>query len=206
MFLKAKFNTLTAPTLAVLEKSVEDFDRSLRTAQRLLSTFGEQIRIPTDLALAPPHCAGDMRRTVNVNNVAEMAEFAKWPIGDIGAVTVALYIQEISSAKTLVVNGTMGKNELTCFAHGTRQILSFLPLYAQDSGAMVLVGGGDTGAAMDQIPAEFANTANQPSVHQSSSGKAFLQVLSTGDFSSLPGIKALARSSKVQRQPANAVP
>ena len=134
-----------------------------------------------------------------------MSEYAKWPIGDIGAVTVARYIHEISSAKTLVVNGTMGKNELKCFSQGTQQILSFLPLYAHDSGALVLVGGGDTGAAMDQIPAEFANTMNHSSVHQSSSGKAFLQVLSTGDFSSLPGIQALARSGHVQRRPSNAM-
>jgi phosphoglycerate kinase len=205
LFLKAKFNKLTAPTLAVLEKSVDDFARSVRSAQTLLSTFGEQIRVPADVALAPPNGPGDVRKTVNVKNLADMAEYAKWPIGDIGAVTVAEYIQEISSAKTLVVNGTMGKNELKCFVHGTQQILSFLPFYAHDSGAMVLVGGGDTGAAMDQIPAGFANTVNNSSVHQSSSGKAFLQVLSTGDFSSLPGIQALTRSGHVQRRPSNAM-
>ena len=205
LFLNAQFNKLNAPTLAVLEQCVEDFDRSLRSAQRLLLTFGQQIRVPTDVALAPPNGPGDVRKTVNVKDFAEKAEYAKWPIGDIGAVTVAEYIHEIALAKTLVVNGTMGKNELKCFVHGTRQILSFLPLYAHDSGAMVLVGGGDTGAAMDRIQAEFANTANQSSVHQSSSGKAFLQVLSTGDFSSLPGIQALARSGHEQRQPSNAV-
>jgi phosphoglycerate kinase len=205
LFLRAQLNKLNAPTMAVLENSVDDFARSLRSAQTLLSTFGEQIKVPSDLALAPPNGPGDVRKTVNVKNLANMSEYAKWPIGDIGAVTVAKYIHEISSAKTLVVNGTMGKNELKCFSHSTRQILSFLPLYAHDSGAMVLIGGGDTGAAMDQIPAEFANTAHSSPVHQSSSGKAFLQVLSTGDFSSLPGIQALARSSHVQRQPSVAV-
>jgi phosphoglycerate kinase len=203
LFLKAKFNKLNAPTMAVLEKCVDDFARSLRTAQTLLLTFGEQIKVPADVALAPPNGPADVRKTVNVKNLANIAKYEKWPIGDIGAVTVARYIHEISSAKTLVVNGTMGKNELKCFSHGTQQILSFLPLYAHDSGAMVLVGGGDTGAAMDQIPTGFAD--NHSSVHQSSSGKAFLQVLSTGDFSSLPGIQALARSGHVQRQPSDAV-
>jgi phosphoglycerate kinase len=198
LFLKAKFNKLNAPTMQVLEKSVDDFDCTLRRAQTLLLTFSELIKVPSDVALAPPNGPADVRKTVNVKNLVKMPEYSKWPIGDIGVVTVAQYIHEISLAKTLVVNGTMGRNELNCFAQGTQQILSFLSLYAHDSDAMVLVGGGDTGAAMGQIPAGFAKA-----VHQSSSGKAFLQVLSTGDFSSLPGIQALARTGNVHRWPSH---
>ncbi len=102
---------------------------------------------------------------------------------DIGPETVALYADEIRAAKTLLWNGPMGVFEMAPFASGTLSIADELAK-AADGGAFVLVGGGDSVAAVNQ-----AGVADRMS-HVSTGGGASLEFLSG---LALPGVTALER-------------
>ncbi|HEU4950713.1 MAG TPA: phosphoglycerate kinase [Holophagaceae bacterium] len=100
---------------------------------------------------------------------------------DIGPETVALYADEIRAAKTLLWNGPMGVFEMAPFASGTLSVADELAK-AADAGAFVLVGGGDSVAAVNQ-----AGVADRMS-HVSTGGGASLEFLSG---LTLPGVAAL---------------
>lgn len=102
---------------------------------------------------------------------------------DIGPETVALYADEIRAARTLLWNGPMGVFEMAPFASGTLSIADELAK-AADGGAFVLVGGGDSVAAVNQ-----AGVADRMS-HVSTGGGASLEFLSG---LTLPGVAALER-------------
>lgn len=75
-----------------------------------------------------------------------------------------------------------------CFSRGTEEILRYVAFASHDKKALGLVGGGDTGAALEKLEKGLAKH-----VVECSSGKAFLQVLASGSVESLVGVKALAR-------------
>ncbi len=102
---------------------------------------------------------------------------------DIGPETVAAYVQEIRTAKTILWNGPMGVFELEPFASGTLTIAEEMA-DAADRGAFVLVGGGDSVAA-----AAKAGVIARMS-HVSTGGGASLEFLSGLE---LPGVAALSR-------------
>jgi phosphoglycerate kinase len=102
---------------------------------------------------------------------------------DIGPETVAAYATEIRAAKTLLWNGPMGVFEMAPFASGTLAVAEELA-EAADRGAFVLVGGGDSVAAVNK-----AGVAARMS-HVSTGGGASLEFLSGLE---LPGVAALQR-------------
>ena len=102
---------------------------------------------------------------------------------DIGPETVAAYAAEIRAAKTLLWNGPMGVFEMAPFASGTLTMAEELA-EAAGRGAFVLVGGGDSVAAVNQ-----AGVAARMS-HVSTGGGASLEFLSGLE---LPGVVALQR-------------
>jgi phosphoglycerate kinase len=102
---------------------------------------------------------------------------------DIGPETVAAYATEIRAARTLLWNGPMGVFEMAPFASGTLAVAEELAEVA-DRGAFVLVGGGDSVAAVNQ-----AGLAARMS-HVSTGGGASLEFLSGLE---LPGVTALQR-------------
>ena len=102
---------------------------------------------------------------------------------DIGPETVAAYATEIRAAKTLLWNGPMGVFEMAPFASGTLAVAEELAEVA-DRGAFVLVGGGDSVAAVNQ-----AGVAARMS-HVSTGGGASLEFLSGLE---LPGVTALSK-------------
>ncbi|HJV90972.1 MAG TPA: phosphoglycerate kinase [Holophagaceae bacterium] len=102
---------------------------------------------------------------------------------DLGPESVALYAETIRGAKTLLWNGPMGVFEMPAFASGTLSVAEELAA-AVKSGAYVLVGGGDSVAAVNQ-----AGVAAQMS-HVSTGGGASLEFLSGLE---LPGVAALSR-------------
>jgi len=102
---------------------------------------------------------------------------------DIGPETVALYAAEIRAAQTLLWNGPMGVFEMAPFASGTLTLAEELA-EAADRGAFVLVGGGDSVAAVNK-----AGVAARMS-HVSTGGGASLEFLSGLE---LPGVAALSK-------------
>ncbi len=99
---------------------------------------------------------------------------------DIGPKTVAMIVDALKTAKSVVWNGPMGVFEMAQFAKGTEQVAKALAA----SDATSVVGGGDSVAAINKF-----GLASQIS-HVSTGGGASLEFL---EGKVLPGIKALEK-------------
>src|ERR1700738_579659 len=100
---------------------------------------------------------------------------------DIGIETVALFANALKDAKTIIWNGPMGVFEEPPFNQGTIGIAQAVA-EAADRGAIVIVGGGDSVAAVTQ-----AGVADRIT-HISTGGGATLEFLAGKE---LPGVAAL---------------
>ena len=101
-----------------------------------------------------------------------------WQAVDIGTATVALFQDEIAKAKTILWNGPMGIFEIPDFAEGTAAIAEALA----NSGAITIVGGGDSVTAVQQAGLGDKMT------FISTGGGAALELL---EGKELPGVAAL---------------
>lgn len=101
-----------------------------------------------------------------------------WMGLDIGPKTIDLFRRELTGVKTIVWNGPLGAFEMDAFANGTRSVAKIVA----DSGAISVIGGGDTAAAITQF-----GLAGRMS-HISTGGGASLEIL---EGKKLPGIEAL---------------
>lgn len=102
-----------------------------------------------------------------------------WEGLDIGPETCKLYAEIVSKAKTVVWNGPMGVFEFPKFAVGTNEVAKAL---AANKGAITIIGGGDSAAAVEQLG--YADKVT----HISTGGGASLEYL---EGKILPGIDCL---------------
>ena len=101
-----------------------------------------------------------------------------WMGLDIGDKTQELYAKSIEGSGTVIWNGPMGVSEWENFASGTRSVAKAVA----ESGAVSIIGGGDSAAAVEQLG--YADKMT----HISTGGGASLEFL---EGLELPGIACL---------------
>jgi phosphoglycerate kinase len=157
-------------------------DNMLETAREIkkrAEEAGVELLLPTDHQVVDSYDPLNSRKTIPIEftNVGLVGL-------DIGAETVALFSNALKDAKTVIWNGPMGVFEEKPFDEGTVGIAHAVA-EAADNGATVIVGGGDSVAAVNQ-----AGVADRIT-HISTGGGATLEFLA-GD--ELPGVAALSDS------------
>lgn len=134
---------------------------------------GVRLLLPSD-TMAADDFSNDAKRQV----VSTMAIPDGWEGMDIGPDTIRTFCEAVKGAGTVVWNGPMGVFEFENFAAGTRAMAQALA----DSGAITIVGGGDSAAAVEQMG--FADKIT----HISTGGGASLEFL---EGLELPGVACL---------------
>lgn len=143
----------------------------VETARELLATTGDKIVLPVDHVLVHQIKAGSPSHIAAAIAADEIAV-------DIGPQTVAAYSAIIKDAKTIIWNGPMGIFEMPPFDTGTVA----LALAVAESGAVSVVGGGDSEKAIKTAGVSDKIT------HVSTGGGASLEFLAGVE---LPGVAAL---------------
>jgi phosphoglycerate kinase len=156
-------------------KSLVEPDR-VQMAKDLLKRAGDKLVLPTDAVIG-----ASLEDTSSAKAVARDAIPADMAMYDIGPQTIAHFGRVIASAKTVVWNGPMGVFETPPFDKGTRAIAEAMAK-ATAAGAITVVGGGDSAAAVAE-----ANLEDKMS-HVSTGGGASLEFL---EGKELPGVAAL---------------
>ncbi len=159
-------------------KSILEDDK-IELAANLLNKAKEnnvQLLLPVDIVVADK-----FENEANIK-VVSADEIGDGDIGmDIGPKTQEEFARIISQAKTVVWNGPMGVFEMSNFAKGTYAIAESLAK-ATENGAVTIVGGGDSAAAINQMG--FDKKVS----HVSTGGGASLEFL---EGKELPGVVAL---------------
>ncbi|KAJ5714064.1 Phosphoglycerate kinase [Penicillium malachiteum] len=104
---------------------------------------------------------------------------------DVGPESVKLYQKTIAEAKTILWNGPPGVFELKPFANATEKTLD-AAVKAATSGAIVIIGGGDTATVAAKYGVEDKLS------HVSTGGGASLELL---EGKELPGVAAISSKS-----------
>jgi phosphoglycerate kinase len=166
------FNFLKAKGFEI-GKSLHE-DGLMNETQALLAE--SKISLPGDIVI------GDStEKTAQARTVAADAIPKDWLGLDIGSATANRYAGIITKARTIVWVGPMGFYELDQFAAGTQAVAQAIA-EATAKGALSVVGGGDTAAALGKFGLKKQVT------HVSTGGGASLEFL---EGRVLPGIAAL---------------
>jgi len=148
----------------------------LDTAKNALQKAKEKgvaLLLPVDAVVGDKFAADANSKLVGADGIEP-----GWMGLDIGPKTIDLFVNTIKQSKMIVWNGPMGVFEMEKFAAGTKAIAEALA----NSGAVTIIGGGDTAAAVAQF-----GLADKMS-HVSTGGGASLEML---EGKVLPGLAAL---------------
>jgi phosphoglycerate kinase len=153
-------------------KSLVEKDK-VELAKQLLAKAGGKIRLPVDTVISDKMTDDAQTKIVEGNIPADMEGF------DIGPKTRELYKAEIAKAKTIIWNGPMGVFEKKPFAAGTKAVAEAVAAATSKNGAITVIGGGDSAAAIEQMG------LSEKVSHVSTGGGASLEFLEKGHFSTL---------------------
>ncbi len=154
-------------------------ENSIPTARSVMDNAerqGVELLLPVDCVVADKFAADARTQVVPREQIP-----AGWEGLDIGPQTRRLFTDKIATARTIAWNGPLGVFEMDAFAHGTLEIGRAVAA-ASDQGAISIIGGGDTAAAIAQ-----AGLAERMT-HISTGGGASLECMG-GRV--LPGVAAL---------------
>jgi phosphoglycerate kinase len=171
-------NTFLLAQGKAVGKSLAEPDR-VEDARAILAAAleqGVQVVLPVDVIVAKEVTRGTEYKTLSAEKVP-----ASWHIVDLGKQTLANIEEALADVRTVLWNGPLGVFEIPSFAHGTKAIARFLATRAE-AGAAVVIGGGDSVAAIQQQGLADKMT------HISTGGGASLEFLEGRE---LPGVTVL---------------
>ena len=151
-------------------------EEALEEARRLLAQSADKLILPLDVVVADKFAADAEAENVLVSEIP-----ADRMALDIGVETLAEFGRQLEGAQLVIWNGPMGVFEMSRFAAGTNGLAILLGTMAA-KGTQVIIGGGDSAAAVAQ-----AGLAEQMT-HVSTGGGASLELL---EGKILPGIAVL---------------
>ena len=171
---------------------VEDARRILRAAEK----HKVRVVLPIDVIVAKEVTRGTEYKTLQAEKIP-----ASWHIVDLGKASQDLILDALADVKTVFWNGPLGVFEIPSFAHGTNAVARMLADRAE-AGATVVVGGGDSVAALTRQGLADRMT------HISTGGGASLEFLEGRE---LPGVAVLLdrpkpEVAKTQRKTAAKAP
>ncbi len=134
---------------------------------------GVNFMIPVDNVIAREYAEDSVFMRVPSDSIPD-----GWMGLDIGHITEELFAKSMIGAGTVIWNGPMGVSEWENFASGTRAVAKAVA----DSGAVSIIGGGDSAAAVEKVG--YADKMT----HISTGGGASLEFL---EGLELPGIACL---------------
>ena len=138
---------------------------------------GVEIVLPTDIVAADAFSADAKHDVVPADAIpADRMGL------DIGPESARLFADRLADARTIFWNGPLGAFEMAPYAEGTRAIAQAL-IEATASGALTVVGGGDSAAAVRQL-----GFTDEQFGHISTGGGASLEYL---EGKQLPGLTVL---------------
>lgn len=149
-------------------------NESIDFCKKMLELYPDKIILPEDIVVASSLSEGAVTRLVLKENIEPN------DIGvDIGVATQNKFRTILMNAETIIWNGPVGVFEYAKFSQGTRKIVEVL----NDSRAKIVVGGGDTIAALNKFG------FNNRRAHISTGGGASLEML---EGKELPGLKVIS--------------
>ena len=155
---------------SLLEEDKLDYARSMIEKAKEKNV---KLLLPVDTAVGSEFAPDCERKVVKVSEIP-----ADWMGMDIGPETIKLFSDAVKSAATVVWNGPMGVFEFDAFAQGTEAMAKALA----ESGAVTIVVGGDSAAAVEKLG--YADKMT----HISTGGGASLEFL---EGLELPGVACL---------------
>ncbi len=156
-------------------KSLVEPER-IELARELMHKAGEKLVLPEGAVIARELAPNVETRTVKRDAIPD-----GWAVYDIDPATEERFGAIIERAGTIVWNGPMGVFETPPFDHGTLAIARAMAV-ATGKGAVTVIGGGDSAAAVAQAGLADGVT------HVSTGGGASLEFL---EGKELPGVAAL---------------
>jgi len=169
------YTLLKAKGVAV-GKSLVEADQ-ITAMKDLLARAGDKIVLPCDHVAAEEFDSDDAKRLGEVGIPDGLMGM------DVGPKTIEAFGAVIAKAGTVVWNGPMGVFERKPYAAGTKAVAEALAK-ATDAGAISVIGGGDSAAAVEEMGLEDRMT------HVSTGGGASLTYL---EGKSMPPLEVLDR-------------
>jgi len=139
------------------------------------------IILPSDVAVTTDISPQALRKSVQLDQIGDKDKAL-----DVGDDSIQRLVQEVSHAKTVIWNGTLGRAEVSEFAHGSARLALALATQPQTTS---IIGGGDTA----DFVLKWDSAGGASFTHVSTGGGASMELMA-GD--TLPGIESLLDAAK----------